>query len=159
MLAKFKIIKYNANMRELDKIDIQILKLLQNNARIPVSQIAKEVFVSSPTVATRIEELTEMGIIKGYYTEIDNSAFSNVIKAYIDMEVSPEKKNELYEYLINNPSVMECNRVTGEYSLLIKVVFKNTLEMDKFINNLQVYGRTKTQIVFSTIISHRGVII
>ena len=159
MLAKFNIIKYNANMRELDKIDIQILKLLQNNARIPVSQIAKEVFVSSPTVATRIEELTEMGIIKGYYTEIDNSAFSNVIKAYIDMEVSPEKKNELYEYLINNPSVMECNRVTGEYSLLIKVVFKNTLEMDKFINNLQVYGRTKTQIVFSTIISHRGVII
>ncbi|MBO5714030.1 MAG: Lrp/AsnC family transcriptional regulator [Clostridia bacterium] len=146
-------------MRHLDKIDIQLLKLLQNNARIPVSQIAKEVFVSAPTVATRIEELTEMGIIKGYYTEIDNSAFSNVIKAYIDMEVSPEKKNELYEYLINNPSVMECNRVTGEYSLLIKVVFKNTLEMDKFINTLQVYGRTKTQIVFSTIISHRGVII
>ena len=115
--------------------------------------------MSAPTVATRIDELTEMGIIKGYYTEIDNSAFSNVIKAYIDMEVSPEKKNELYDYLISNPAVMECNRVTGEYSLLIKVVFKNTLEMDKFINTLQVYGRTKTQIVFSTIISHRGVII
>lgn len=146
-------------MRELDKIDIQILKILQNNARVPVSQIAKEVFVSSPTVSTRIEELTEMGIIKGYYTEIDNSAFSNVIKAYIDMEVSPSKKNELYEYLINTPQVMECNRVTGEYSLLIKVVFKNTLEMDKFINTLQLYGRTKTQIVFSTIIGHRGVII
>jgi Lrp/AsnC family leucine-responsive transcriptional regulator len=146
-------------MRELDKIDIKILKLLQNNARIPVSQIAKEVFLSAPTVSARIEELTQMGIIKGYYTEIDNSAFSNVIKAYIDMEVSPDKKNELYEYLISNPAVMECNRVTGEYSLLIKVVFKNTLEMDKFINTLQIYGRTKTQIVFSTIISHRGVII
>ena len=159
MVAKFKIVKYNENMRELDKIDIKILKLLQNNARIPVSQIAKEVFLSAPTVSSRIEELTEMGIIKGYYTEIDNSAFSNVIKAYIDMEVSPEKKNELYEYLVSNPAVMECNRVTGEYSLLMKVVFKNTVEMDKFINTLQVYGRTKTQIVFSTIISHRGVII
>ena len=65
----------------------------------------------------------------------------------------------LYEKIKNTPSVVECDRVTGEYSLLIKVVFKNTLEMDKFINTLQVYGRTKTQIVFSTIISHRGVII
>ena len=103
--------------------------------------------------------MTERGIIKGYYTEIDNSVFENVIKAYIDMEVSPAVKEKLYDYLRSSPQVTECSRVTGEYSLLIKVVFKNTLDMDKFLNELQRFGRTKTQIVFSSVIDHRGVIL
>ena len=75
------------------------------------------------------------------------------------MEVSPSAKEKLYEYLRSSPQVTECSRVTGEYSLLIKVLFKNTLDMDKFLNELQHYGRTKTQIVFSSVIDHRGVII
>lgn len=143
----------------IDEIDLKILRLLQNDARISVKAIAEQIYASAPTVKTRIESLTERGIIKGYYTEIDTSVFDNVIKSYIDIEVSPTRKEELYEFLRSAPQVVECDRVTGEYSLLVKVVFKNTLEMDKFINALQQYGRTKTQIVFSSIINHRGVII
>lgn len=145
--------------REIDELDLKILRLLQNNARISLRAISERVFVSTPTVAARIDELTERGIIKGYYTEIDNSVFENVIKAYIDMEVAPAVKDKLYEYLKASPQVTECSRVTGEYSLLIKVVFKNTSDMDKFLNELQHYGRTKTQIVFSSVIDHRGVIL
>lgn len=145
--------------REIDELDLKILRLLQNNARISLKNIAERVFVSTPTVATRIEDMTKRGIIKGYYTEIDNSIFENVIRAYIDMEVSPTVKEELYDYLRSSSQVTECSRVTGEYSLLIKVVFKNTADMDRFLNELQHYGRTKTQIVFSSVIDHRGVII
>lgn len=144
--------KYN----NIDETDLKILRLLQSDARMPVKTIAQKIFASAPTVSARIESLTERGIIKGYYTEIDTSVFENVIKSYIDIEVSPERKEELYEFLRNSPQVVECDRVTGEYSLLVKVVLKNTVEMDRFINALQKYGRTKTQIVFSSIISHRG---
>ena len=143
----------------IDEIDLKILRLLQNDARMSVKAIAEQIYASAPTVKARIESLTERGIIKGYYTEIDTSVFDNVIKSYIDIEVSPTRKEELYEFLRSAPQVVECDRVTGEYSLLVKVVFKNTLEMDKFINALQQFGRTKTQIVFSSIINHRGVII
>ena len=93
--------------RELDELDLKILRLLQNDARISLKSIAERVFVSTPTVAARIEEMTERGIIKGYYTEIDNSVFENVIKAYIDMEVSPSIKEKLYEYLRAAPQVNE----------------------------------------------------
>ena len=147
--------KYN----NIDETDLKILRLLQNDARMPVKTIAQKIFTSAPTVSARIESLTQKGIIKGYYTEIDVSAIDNVIKSYIDIEVSPERKEELYEFLRSSPQVVEANRVTGEYSLLIKVIVKNTVEMDKFINALQRYGRTKTQIVFSSIIDRRGVII
>ena len=100
--------KYN----NIDETDLKILRLLQNDARMPVKTIAEKIFASAPTVSARIESLTERGIIKGYYTEIDTSVFENVIKSYIDIEVSPERKEELYEFLRNSPQVVECDRVT-----------------------------------------------
>jgi Lrp/AsnC family leucine-responsive transcriptional regulator len=159
LLEKFKKIRYNKNMKEIDQIDLKILKLLQNDARLSVKAIAEKVFCSAPTVASRINAMVEAGIIKGYYADIDVNVFSNVISAYIDMEVSPSAKEELYELLKNSPEVCECSRVTGEYSLLMKVLFKSTLEMDRFINKLQHYGRTKTQIVFSSIVDRKNVIL
>lgn len=142
---------------KLDEVDLKILRLIQNDAKLSVKAIAKKVFFSAPTVASRIAAMTESGIIKGYYTDIDLSAVEDNIKAYVDMEVAPSAKEELYEFLRARSQVLECSHVTGEYSLLIKCVFKNTMDMDKFITELQVYGRTKTQIVFSTIIDRKGI--
>ena len=144
--------------KEVDDIDLKILKILQNDARTTVKAIAKELFISAPTVKSRIDDMTKSGIIKGYYTEIDNSIFENVIKCYIEIEVSPEQKDELYKVLNESRQVLECDRVTGEYSLIAKVIFKNTVEMDKFINKLQHFGRTRTQIIFSSIINSRKII-
>lgn len=142
---------------EIDNIDIKILKLLQDDAKISSKEIAKKLFLSAPTVKSRIDALKKKGIIKGYYVEIDNSVFSNVIKCFVEIGVSPEKKEELYDVLEQSPNVVECDRVTGEYSLIAKVIFKNTIEMDKFINKIQYYGKTRTQIIFSTLINRRGV--
>ena len=54
-------------------------------------------------------------------------------------------------------NVIECNCVTGDYSMLLEVLFENTMELDRFIGELQYFGRTKTLIVFSTSVEHRGV--
>lgn len=143
----------------VDEIDLRILKLLQDDARVSIKSIANKLYLSAPTVKSRIDEMTQKGIIKGYYTEIDNSIFENIIKCYIEIEVSPVKKDELYKVLNESIHVIECDRVTGEYSLIAKVMFKNTVEMDKFINKLQHYGRTRTQIIFSSIINHRRLMI
>lgn len=77
------------------------------------------------------------------------------MRAYIEMSVSPEKRDSLFEHLKAMPQVLKCCRVTGERSLLLEVIFKNTDELDSFTMNLQHYGITKTQIVFSTIIEHK----
>ena len=143
----------------LDDIDVKILRLLKQDARISVKSISEKVYVSQPTVSARIDSLINQGVIKGFYTEIDNSVYDNVIKCYIQIEVSPSLKDELYEKIKNTPSVVECDRVTGEYSLILKMIFNNTIEMDKYINEFQHYGRTKTQIIFSSIVSHRGVLL
>lgn len=140
-----------------DELDLNILKILQNDARASYKSIADKLSVSVPTIAARVKAMTDSGVIKGFFTEIDRSLIGGGIKAYIDMEVPPAAKEELYSFLRSSPQVSECHRVTGEYSLLIKVFFKNTADMDKFLNELQRYGRTQTQIVFSSIIDHRGI--
>lgn len=143
--------------RVVDNLDLKILRFLQDDAKITVKEIASKLEISAPTVKSRIDALQENGVIKGYYVEIDNSVFENVIKCFVEIEVSPDRKEELYKILNDSKNVIECDRVTGEYSLIAKVIFKNTLEMDRFINKIQYYGKTRTQIIFSTLINRRGV--
>ena len=131
----------------MDEIDRKILKLLQDNARVSLKTIAENTFLSSPAVSARIERLEKEGIITGYHASVDPVKLGYHILAYINLEVIPEEV----------PNVLECSCVTGEYSMLMKVAFQSTMELDMFIGQLQKFGRTSTQIVFSTHVGPRGV--
>lgn len=142
---------------ELDATDRQIVEILQRDARLPVKTIADRVSLSSPTVSARIERLQKEGVITGYMAEVNPEVFDYRIKAFVNLEVEPEQKKEFYPYIAEIPNVVECNCVTGDYSMLMEVYFRTTKELDRFIGQLQHFGRTKTQIVFSTNIEHRGI--
>ncbi|MBQ8657701.1 MAG: Lrp/AsnC family transcriptional regulator [Clostridia bacterium] len=141
----------------VDETDLQILSLLRDNARISLKAIAEQTYLSSTAIAARIEKLERNGYIEGYYTRVNSGSFGLTIKAYISLEVEPIQKQEFYPYIRSCPNVVECDCVTGDYSMLIKVVFASTTELDRFIGELQHFGKTKTQIVFSTPVEHRDV--
>ena len=138
----------------MDNIDRKILTILQQNARTPLKVIAEQVFLSSPAVSSRLETA---GFITGYQAQLSGMAMGYQIKAFINLEVEPSQKPEFYPYIESVPNVMECNCVTGDYSMLIEVCFHTTQELDQFINQLHRFGRTRTQIVFSTPVEHRGI--
>ena len=129
--------------------------MLQKNARVSIKDIAKEVFLSSPAVSARIEYLEKSGIISGYHAQVNPMFLGYHIKAFINLEVEPSQKKEFYPFIQAIPNVIECNCVTGDYSMLIEVAYRSTVELDHFINVLQQFGRTKTLIVFSTSVEHR----
>ena len=139
------------------KIDLKIIELLQKNARFPLKHLAEEVFLSTPAVSSRIEKLQEAGIITGYTANINPIKLGYNIKAFINLEVSPKQKPDFYPFIKSCPNVLECNCVTGKYSMLIKVAYHTTEELDAFINEIQKFGNTETQIVFSTAVEHRGI--
>ena len=141
----------------MDNIDRKILTILQQNARTPLKGIAEQVFQSSPAVSARIERLETAGYITGYQAQLSSMAMGYQIKAFINLEVEPSQKPEFYPYIESVPNVMECNCVTGDYSMLVEVCFHTTQELDQFINQLHRFGRTRTQIVFSTPVEHRGI--
>ena len=141
----------------MDKIDFKIIELLQKNARYPLKHIAEEVFLSTPAVSARIEKLEQSGVITGYAARVDPFKLGYSIKAFINLEMTPKQKAEFYPFIAECPNVLECNCVTGKYSMLIKVAYHTTLELDAFIGKLQEFGNTETQIVFSTAVEHRGI--
>ena len=133
----------------MDNIDKKILHLLQENARYPLKHLASKVFLSSPAVSAGIERLEKSGIISGYHASVAPVSLGYHITAFINMALDPKRKPEFY------PFIQACP--TGAYSMLIKVCFPSTMELDTFIGQLQKYGNTETQIVFSTPVPPRGI--
>lgn len=141
----------------MDKIDATLIAALQENARVPIKTLTKKVFLSSPAISSRIEKMERIGLISGYHATINQYMLGYHIKAFINLQMSPNQKPEFYPFIRSCPNVVECNCVTGTYSMLIKVVYHSTIELDEFIGKLQKFGPTETQIVFSTAVEPRGV--
>ncbi len=141
----------------MDNIDKKLIKLLQENARYPLKYLASQVYLSSPAVSARIERLEKNGIISGYHATVAPITLGYHITAFINMALDPRQKPEFYPFISACPNVLECNCVTGAFSMLIKVCFPSTMELDIFIGQLQKFGNTETQIVFSTPVPTRGI--
>lgn len=103
--------------------------------------------------------MKKQGIILGYNTVIDKQKLGYHITAFINLEMTPNQKPEFYPFIQQCPNVLECNCVTGSFSMLIKVAFHSTQELDTFIGQLQHFGNTSTQIVFSTPVANREITI
>lgn len=143
--------------KSLDRVDRKLISMLNENARYSLKELAGEVSLSSPATSTRIERLEKEGLIKGYTAKIDRKLLGYNITAFISMDVPPPQKNTFYPFIKACPNVLECNCITGNYSMFIKVAFKTTEELDEFIGTLQNFGKTHTQIVFSTPVEPREI--
>ena len=137
-------------MKALDTIDKEILKKLQENARIPLKDLSAEVFLTTPAVSARIEKLEKEGYIKGYHAEVDLEKLGYGIKAFILITVKPEDNKKFYEFVRGERCILECNHITGNYSMILKAVFSSTTLLDEFLGRLQSFGKTETHVVFST---------
>lgn len=140
----------------MDLLDKKILNLLQSQARMSIKNMSAELFITAPAVSARIKHLEELGYLTSYQARLDLEKAGFPITAFIQLSLEPEQKPEFYEYIQNIANVLECNCVTGPYSMLIKVAFASTHLLDQFINELQHFGGTNTQIVFSTPVAVRG---
>ena len=141
--------------RGLDCIDQKIISLLQENARMTLKEIASRVYLSSPAASARIDRLEKDGYITGFHASINRDLIGYNIKAFVNLVVEAELKEEFITYMKQCKNVIECNCITGDYAMLLEVIYPSTEELEQFVCKLQKYGRTQTQIVFSTAVEHR----
>lgn len=142
---------------EPDHIDKKIITLLQENARMPIKNIADQVYLTSPSVSARIERMEEEGLIQGYQVVINPEILGYHIKAFIEVQVMPKQRKTFYPFIESFPNVISCNSISGDYEIMLEMVFKRSEDLDNFIGSLQDFGKTRTQIVFSSPIEHQGV--
>lgn len=141
----------------MDAIDKKLIGILQENARLPLKNIAEQVFLSSPAAAARISRLEKEGIIVSYSANIDLKKTGFPIVAFVHLDLDPKQKPSFYPFIRNHPNVIECNCVTGRYSQLIKVAFESTEALDTFVGEINNFGPTETQIAFSCPQPPRGI--
>jgi len=141
-------------LRKLDEIDIKILRLLQEDARTPLSKVAREVGVSEATVHMRIRKLKELGILKGFQALIDASSVGKGLTAITLIKADPVKYADLLERLKSIPDIYEVYDVTGEYDAVVKLRSRSREELASLIDNIgKIPGvqSTLTMIVLKTI--------
>ena len=136
----------------IDEMDVQIMNLLKINTRMPVEALAGELGIETAELEQRMDNLEKSGYIKGYYTDIDLEKIGYRIKAFIMISVLPEDQRKFYDFIQKEDCILECSHITGPFSMLLKVVFPSTADLDTFIGQLQEFGRTETQVVFSTVL-------
>ena len=141
----------------MDHIDREILQILQHNARTSLKTIAEKTFLSSPAVSARIEKLEKDQVITGYQAQVNPMKLGYHIHAFINLNVLPEDKQRFYQYAESIPNILECSSVTGEFSVMMKVAFESTAQLDTFLGQLQKFGKTSTQVVFATHVGPRGI--
>ena len=108
---------------ELDRIDRKILDILQRQGRLPMTELAHEVGLSTSPVTERVRRLERVGVITGYHARIDPAALGRPLLVFVELTLS-SKSGELFEKLraelLHEPRVLECHLVSGRFDYLIK---------------------------------------
>ena len=118
----------------LDEKDLAILRLLQENARITVKEIADQIHLSTTPVHERIKRLEATGVIKQYATLIDGTKVKKglMVICYVSLNQHSKKSGGQFIKLINDlPDVVECYSISGEFDFMLKIV---TEDMNSYYN-------------------------
>jgi len=147
----------------IDEIDREIINILIKNGRTPYADIAKQVGMKSPSVIERIKKLESEGIIKKYTTELNYKKLGYDITAFIGISIDNTQHITDFEHEISNLSdeIVECHHVTGDFTMILKVITKNTSTLSKLIKtlrNISGVQKTNTILVFSTILDKKRLI-
>lgn len=118
---------------KLDKKDMQILGILDWNARMPITQIAKKTGLNKDVVKYRIKNLEKKGIIEGYYSLINTSKLGFMtVRVYLDLvDTNKEIENKIVDYLDNELHAGYIFSIDGEYQLGIISWEKSIYELGK----------------------------
>jgi len=136
----------------MDSINKSILKCLQENARQSNVAIGNQVGISSPAVAERIKKMEDSGVLEGYVAQVSALNLGYQFKAIITLRAFMGKLKPFLEKIQTYEEVVNCYRITGNENIVMEVVLRNQKHLEQFIDNLIIYGETKTQIVLSQIV-------
>jgi Lrp/AsnC family transcriptional regulator for asnA, asnC and gidA len=139
-------------IEEIDVVDRDILALLFKDASMTYAEIAKKILVSPGTVHGRIKKMKEEKLIKGTTILVDPKKLGYDITAFVGIILEKSSSyNDVIKILKRFPEVIEAHFVTGLYSMLAKIVCKNTDQLREILNDhirpINGIQRTETLLV------------
>src|SRR4051812_38429064 len=139
----------------VDRIDRNILKELQIDARTSYAEIGRRVGLTTPAIIERIRKLEDAGIVTGYGAEIDTAKVGLPITAFVRMSITGVDYSHIIEVAQESSEVLECHRGTGGDSFIMKIAVSSVEHLQEVIDRLTPYGITTTTIVLSSPVKRR----
>ena len=134
----------------LDRVDRRIISILRRDARTPVSDIAREVGLSSAPVSRRISRLETAGVITGYTVLVDDR-MTGALEAFTEVRLSGGvETGELGDILREVPEVQEFFTIAGDPDALVRIRVDDVDHLQRVVNAMRRTGKltgTKTLIV------------
>ncbi len=136
----------------IDKLDLQIIQEMSQNAETPYAELGKKLFVSGGTIHVRIKKLEELGIVKGKRLNVNLKLLGFDITAFVGIFL---EKSSMYEQVAKElekiPQIVRLNYTTGNYSMFAEIVCKDINQL-KFVlhDELQkIKGIERTETLIS----------
>jgi DNA-binding Lrp family transcriptional regulator len=144
-----------ADYSELDRIDFDILGLLQKNARMTNKDLANVVGVAPSTCLERVRKLIGAGVIRGFHADVDPTALGVALQAIIAVRLRQHLRNmvdSFHDHLISLPEVRGVFHITGSDDYLVHVAVKDSnhlrdLALDSFTTRPEV-DHIQTRLIF-----------
>jgi Lrp/AsnC family leucine-responsive transcriptional regulator len=124
--------------RPLDRIDRLILKRLQQDGRISISELASEVHLSVSPCFARVRRLEKQGYITGYFAQLDPQRLGLCMLAYIAVQLDRTTADVFERFADSMPGfdeVLECHMVGGGFDYIVKVRVKDMTAFRKFLGD------------------------
>jgi Lrp/AsnC family transcriptional regulator, leucine-responsive regulatory protein len=145
-------------MPVLDKTDLAILKLLQQNARMTIKEISEKVHLSTTPVHERIKRMEESGVIKQYVTLLNASKVGKglMVICYVSLRQHSRNAGEKFiKGILEMNEVLECLTISGEFDFMLKVVAENMDEYYDFhvnkLSNIDNVGNVQSVFVMGVV--------
>src|SRR6478735_1877182 len=120
----------------MDKMDCDILKLLQDNGRMTISELSKELALSRPSMSERLVRLQEKGVIEGFTARVSLKEIGKDILLLIQVSGLKVALSDVEEVIKDEAEIIECQRVTVEVSYFLKAAVSDVNSMRALIDRL-----------------------
>jgi Lrp/AsnC family leucine-responsive transcriptional regulator len=122
-------------MSRLDKIDLAILREIQQDSRISNSELARRVNLSQPATHARLKRLEISGVIHHHVSLLNRDKIGLDLTCFFFVRLQAHSEDALIRFegaILALPQVLECHYLTGQFDYLLKAVFRNRKELEQF---------------------------
>lgn len=137
----------------LDDTGWQILRILQENARVSFAEVGRRVGLSLPAVSERVRRMEEARIITGYRAQVDPHKVGLPLTVFVRLTTTPQQYPPVRALVAQRSGILECHHVTGGDSFILKAVVGSMAELEELLGELSFYGQTVTSIVLSSMVT------
>lgn len=136
----------------LDRIDRKLLARLQENGRVPISRLAREVHLTVTPTLERVRRLEKSGYIEGYVARLSPRRLGLGLLAYVEVQLdrtTPDAFERFRSAMLAQDEVMDCHMVAGGFDYLLKVRVRDMERYRSFLENVgTVRGVQQTHTYF-----------